>query len=270
MRRLKQDEAGKEKMNEILRNIAPLFKGMDKRVHAFRRDTYGELFKGYLDENKAFFSELNRALAAGEEGDLSYELPSVIAGYVKEELEQISGKRKREAAQLDYNMFMAVYFLPAILECKQESARMLAGCICAIWGETFKGNRIQWADHASIVSGFRTKLCYITTAVCQSLQKPEDCHELELLRGYRDGYLLQNGKAALVEEYYNIAPTIVRRIEKLPDAKEKYLYIWERYLKPCVEAIENGELEVCGAVYTEMVEELRQQFLVTAAMKTKK
>lgn len=257
-------------MNDILRNIAPLFAGMEERVRDFRRETYGELFRGYLKENEAFFAELNRALAAGEEGDLSYELPDVITEYVKDNLEQLSRKRKREAAQLNYNMFMAVYFLPAILEGKQDGARMLAGCICGKWGETFKGNHIQWADYASVSSGFRTKLCYITTAVCRSLHKPEDCYELELLRGYRDNYLFRNGKAALVKEYYNIAPTIVRRIEKSPDAEEKYFYLWERYLKPCIKAIEDGELEACGAVYTRMVEELKQQYLVTAPVKTKK
>lgn len=257
-------------MNEILRNIAPLFGGMDKRIRAFRRETYEELFKEYLKENRTFFSELNRALTAGEEGDLSYELPTVIVTYVEDALGQISGKRKREAAQIDYNMFMAVFFLPAVLDGKQKGARMLAGCICGKWGKTFKGNRIQWADYESIASGFRTKLCYITTAVCRSLKKPEDCYELELLRSYRDGYLLQTGGDALVEEYYDIAPTIVRRIEKSPDAGNEYLYLWERYLRPCVSAIENGEMEACKAIYVEMVEELKRQYVVTAAVKTGK
>lgn len=251
-------------MNETLRNIAPLFEGMDKRNHAFKRETYADTFQSYREENGGFFLELDRALAAGQQEELSWELAGAVTGYVKETLGAVREKRRREAAQLNYNMFMAVYFLPAILEGKQNGAKELADSICAKWAETFPGNRIQSADFATIQSGFRTKMCYITTAVCKSLHKPEDCRELELLRGYRDGYLMRHGGAALVEEYYDIAPTIVKRINKLPDAEREYRYLWERYLKPCVAAIENGEPEVCGGTYTEMVEELKRKYVATA------
>lgn len=251
-------------MNETLRNMAPLFEGMDKRNHAFKRETYADTFQSYREENGGFFRELNQALAAGQQEELSRELAGAVTGYVKETLGAVREKRKREAAQLNYNMFMAVYFMPAILEGKQNGARELTDSICAKWAETFHGSRIQSADFATIQSGFRTKLCYITTAVCKSLHKPEDCRELELLRGYRDGYLLRHGGAALVEEYYDIAPTIVKRIGKSPDAGSKYRYLWERYLKPCVAAIENGNSEACGEIYAEMVEELKRQYVVTA------
>lgn len=251
-------------MNETLRNIAPLFDRMDYRIHAFKRETYGEIFRGYLEENEEFFGELDRALAAGGQEELSHELAKVVVGYVKEALGAIAGKGKREAAQLDYNMFMAVYFMPAILEGRQSGAKELTDCVCGKWAEVFPGNRIQSADYASIVSGFRTKLCYITTAVCRSLDKPENCYELELLRDYRDDYLRQNGGEALIEEYYDVAPTIVKRIDKSADAQEKYRYIWERYLKHCVVAIEKGELKACGETYVEMVEELKKQYVVTA------
>lgn len=253
-----------KQMNEILKNMPPLFYGMNERIHAFKRETYEEIFRRYMEENREFFKELNRALETEEQEEVSRCVTDAVIEYVKSSLDAVNGKRKRETLQLNYNMFMAVYFLPAILEGKQNGAKEVADCICAKWAEVFKGNHIQSAEFSTIVSGFRTKLCYITTAVCRSLQKPENCYELELLRNYRDGYLMQNGKAALVEEYYNIAPTIVKRIDKSSDAQEKYQYIWEHYLQSCIADIETGRLEACGETYVEMVEELKRQYLVTA------
>ena len=73
--------------------------------------------------------------------------------------------------------------------------------------------------------------CYITTAVCKSLNKPDDCYELNLLREYRDQYLMGTKDGEICKEYYNIAPTIVKRIDRSPDASEIYADIWEKYFK---------------------------------------
>ena len=73
-------------MTETLRTMAPLFEGMDKRNHAFKRETYADTFQSYREENDDFFRELNRALAAGQQEELSRELAGAVTGYVKETL----------------------------------------------------------------------------------------------------------------------------------------------------------------------------------------
>ena len=95
--------------------------------------------------------------------------------------------------------------------------------------------------------------CYITTAVCESLNKPDDCYELTTLRKYRDEYLLstESGRE-IVEEYYNIAPTIVKRIGRQDDAGEIYRGIWDEYLSPCIHLIEKGRKEECKDRYSEI------------------
>ena len=125
------------------------------------------------------------------------------------------------------------------------------------------GSKIGHSDAASIENGFKKGVfCYITTAVCKSLNKPDDCYELNLLREYRDQYLMgtKDGEI-LVKEYYNIAPTIVKRIDRSPDASEIYADIWEKYLKPCVRLIEAGEQEECRELYTKMVRSLEKKYL---------
>lgn len=252
-------------MNETFRNLAPLFERMEEMLHDFKRETYSDIFQRYLKEHKDFFDELNRNLAAGEAEGFIDAFAQQVVDYVANTLEAMVGKGKREKAQLNYNMFMAVYLMPAILEGKQKGAQALTDGICEKWAGAFKGNHIKSADYATIASGFRTKLCYITTAVCKSQHKPDDCYELELLRDYRDRYLMKTPEGAqIVEKYYDVAPTIVKRINKSADAEEKYQYIWEHYLKQCIVAIENGDLEVCGKTYMDMVEELCGQYMTTA------
>lgn len=250
-------------MNEMLKNVAPLFDDMDVMIHAFNRSTYASAFQSYLEKHKGFFDGLNRELAEDAE-HLPKEFSEAIIAFAKEKMEKISGKGKKENCQLNLNMFMATYFMPAILEGKQEKAQMLTDAICAEWAENFKGNHIKSADFATISGGFKSRLCYVTTAVCKSLHKPEDCYELETLRHYRDEYLMhEEGGRELVEKYYDIAPTIVKRIDKTADADEKYRYIWENYLKPCIMAIENGKLAECRETYIDMVEELQDEYMIT-------
>lgn len=257
-------------MDETLKNLAPLFEQMEDMLHDFKRETYAEVFQKYLETNQLFFTELNCRLETEEKQAFADTFAQMVVDYVAGVLGEISAKIKREKEQLNYNMFMAVYFMPAILEGKKEGAKQLTDCICEKWVRSFKGNSIKSAEYATIASGFRTKLCYITTAVCKSLQKTEDCYELKLLRNYRDQHLrLQPEGERMIEKYYDVAPTIVKRIDKSDDAKEKYRYIWEHYLKPCIAAIESGELEVCGNTYRNMVEELRGQYMITEKQEEK-
>lgn len=104
--------------------------------------------------------------------------------------------------------------------------------------------------------------CYITTAVCGSLGKSDDCYELMAFRDFRDSWLRrQEDGETLVSEYYATAPRIVSVIERLSDAKEIYRAIWNNYLAPCLGHIERKEFAQCKALYMQMVFDLKAQFL---------
>ena len=103
--------------------------------------------------------------------------------------------------------------------------------------------------------------CFITTAVCGSLQKPDDCYELTSFRTFRDGWLsAQPDGAALIDEYYAVAPPIVRAIDALPDAKEIYRGIWDKYLAPCLVMLEAKNMRGCKETYVKMVRDLQARF----------
>lgn len=103
--------------------------------------------------------------------------------------------------------------------------------------------------------------CFITTAVCGSFGKPDDCFELTAFRKFRDDWLnAQPDGKALIAEYYAIAPRIVANINRLADAKEIYKHIWQKYLAPCLNFIERGDNDSCKSKYVEIVCELKKQY----------
>lgn len=103
--------------------------------------------------------------------------------------------------------------------------------------------------------------CFITSAVCESFGKPDDCYELTAFRTFRDSWLKdQPGGEALIEEYYRIAPGIVSQIDSQPDRQAIYQSIWETYLVPCLRYIESEQFEQCKQSYESMVNDLKERY----------
>lgn len=103
--------------------------------------------------------------------------------------------------------------------------------------------------------------CFITTAVCESFGKPDDCFELTTFRKFRDVYLAaQPDGKSLIAEYYAIAPRIVQNINKRADSAQIYKDIWKKYLAPCLSFIQSGDNLACKNKYVEMVRELKKKY----------
>lgn len=99
-------------------------------------------------------------------------------------------------------------------------------------------------------------LCFLTTAVCQYKGLPDDCHELEVLRAFRDNHLLTNAQGSkLVEQYYSIAPKITKHLSEEADLE----IIWCA-VSNCVLAIESQQYQQAINTYKTMVESMYDKF----------
>ena len=104
--------------------------------------------------------------------------------------------------------------------------------------------------------------CFVTTAVCDSLGKPDDCAELTAFRNFRDGWLTaQPDGKSLIAEYYSVAPKIVDKINCLADSAQIYDSLREKYLEPCLNFIKRGDNFACKEKYIEMIRELKSRYL---------
>ena len=208
-------------------------------------------------QNQELFYELREALG-DENNDNLERIAQIIPEYVSEYLAQYPSKRKREVHQVDHNMNMVCYYLPII----HSIDSTLAERTVEIWNEKMTRSKIGLSTIEGIDGGFKKGFCYITTAVCETLGKGDDCPELTMLREYRDQYLLSTSEGErIVDSYYNIAPTIVNRINKEEHSKKIYKEILTTYIQPCLTLIEMEKNEECKRLYSDMVLTLEKKYM---------
>lgn len=238
-----------------------LLYGIENPMQYFKKALYMEFFNKYVFENAKNLAVLEQAyLAIDDPKDMMERVAEPLVARVEEDLQARRG-RKKEDLQMDYNLSMVVYVFPALLETNEKSGQAWIDVLAAVWKKHFPKTELKSATAKEINAGFRYRFCYITTAVCESKNKPDDCYELSLLRSFRDDYLLQSAQGeAMVHEYYDVAPSIVKHIGKRTDADKIYEGIWQQYLSPCIRLIESGQNEKCVDLYRHMVYELKDLY----------
>ncbi len=108
--------------------------------------------------------------------------------------------------------------------------------------------------------------CFITTATCTSLHKGDNCEELMAMRAFRDRMKEQDvGVKKLIEEYYRIAPEIVRRIDADKDAAEEYRSLWSNCIEKTYGLIRERRYGEATLAYIDMVEGLSRKYHVPLA-----
>lgn len=195
------------------------------------------------------------------------------AAQIAKEFGRILGKRIMHAGRVDGakkpkldDRFDAVYmfvafFIPSALKCERPFSEPLADSLVNTWNERFPEQKIKKATYEKINDGFKYKLCFITTAVCQSLGKPDHCRELTAFRSFRDEWLaMQPGGLGLINQYYLLAPLIVNEIDRKKEAPAIYNEIWQTYLSRCLAQYQNGQLKECLHTYETMFYSLSGRF----------
>ena len=228
----------------------------------YTKDMYEGAFQQYYDKNCMLFESLENGYNSVIDKEQYIEnMANALGDAAVRFLDGISKRGDRQAKLLDFNFALAAYVFPAVLKYGGNSSRPLAEAVHKVWKEHFPKTNVHISDYDGIMKGFKRKSCYITTAVCETFKKPDDCYELTLLRDYRDNYLMnQEEGEEIVQEYYNLAPTIVKHINKKRDSKKIYAEIWSDYLSPCISLIEEGKNEECQELYVKMVRGLQKLY----------
>lgn len=102
--------------------------------------------------------------------------------------------------------------------------------------------------------------CFLTTACVKYYGLPDNCYQLKTLRNFRDNYLKnQKEGGALVQEYYSLAPILVKLLNR--DSKKEKLFegIFQQINLAC-DLIEKDENEKAKALYINVVINLSKYF----------
>ncbi|MDD2981362.1 MAG: hypothetical protein PHN80_15520, partial [Hespellia sp.] len=174
--------------DEIGQSLIELYDEIFVNTKRLKKKTYKDDISYYKEKYKELFADIKGICDNGDETRflaIAEAVPSRVFQY----LSDIKSKRKRNLELLDYNLAMVSFFVPLIGEVKSDGAEQLTDCMVDAWNKTFPETKIGKASVESINGGFKSSLCYVTTAVCRSMNKPDDCYELTMLREYRDKYL---------------------------------------------------------------------------------
>ncbi len=258
------------KANEIYARLhfnEILFEHLHIMEH-FSRSEYASSFDNYKRQCRPALETVDRyAMVSEDQGEaLMHELAAGLVKAVDEAVAADPSLRSKNARAMkldQYKMILAVYAIPMAQEQKLSIGGRLADILVEEWISAHPKSRIAKGNYQDMVVGFKKgKMCFITTAVCESFGKPDDCYELTSFREFRDTYMLGTPEGrALVEEYYDVAPAIVTCIDLGEDRAAVYKGIWREWLSPCLSDIEAGRMEACGRRYREMVERLKGRYL---------
>lgn len=104
--------------------------------------------------------------------------------------------------------------------------------------------------------------CFISTVICEYFKMSDSCSELNTLRKFRDTWLRnQQDGPQLISQYYNSAPVLVSKLKLSPNFAQYCQYLWDNYLHPCLEYIQNQQYESCKVRYIEMYQYLTRTLI---------
>ncbi len=241
-----------------------MYESAEEQMPFFKRNLYEQAFKKYSASINDILEEINSELEGKpEDFVLNYcdEFASLFVKRFKGEYDLLTKKGKKHSYVTDHNTPLVIYVFPAILEYSAKWCKPLVEAIVGLWNKTFTEVTISYGSYNDIKGGFKSKLCYVTTAVCESRNQDDNCYELSLLRNYRDNILAkEEGGEEIIHQYYNVAPTIVKRINRLDNSKEVYDSLYRNYILNCIKCIENKDYDECKQTYIKMVSELKSKY----------
>ena len=96
--------------------------------------------------------------------------------------------------------------------------------------------------------------CFITTAICESENKPDNCAELTTLRKWRDEKLAKmDGGQDCIQHYYDIAPAICEKLKARKDSVIVFHTLKNAFLIPAIDSIEKGDDAAAFQTYVNMI-----------------
>ncbi len=253
---------------KALAGIALLIENSEYNMMNFTKDRYEASFEKYVETCKPILqaAEDYTTLTEVSKESVIEEISQGIIEATKVKIDE-QGKAYKGFAQSriidQYRFFLAIYTVPMIRYLRYGISETLADAILEKWRRLYPKHEFNKGSYEDLVAGFKRKgFCFITTAVCEFMEKPDDCYELTLFRNFRDTYMqATEDRQALVKEYYQVAPAIVAIINAQPSRDIIYTSIWRKYLQPCLEDIEQNRLEDCEKHYVNMINKLKKDYL---------
>ncbi len=244
-----------------LRGMETMIADPSGLIQTFKRGAYEGGFQKFYLKQVPVFDAIEHLYTTVVEKDTMLDNMAEAFAASGDALMQSAPRKDKAVMNINLSLAVAGFVFPSILKYNGESSKPLIEAIQKRWKEHFPKSNISAAPYEDIEKGFHRKWCYITTAACHYRGMEDDCEELNLLRAYRDTYMMSRPEGAqLIHDYYDIAPSIVKHINSRSDCSVIYDDLWDRYISPCITNIREGRMEECLDSYTDMVYEMKEKY----------
>lgn len=232
----------------------------------FNRLEYIPSFSKYISACGKVFDELNSAAIldmSRRDKFIDTLINKLISGLEADWQQNPEWNRKKSQKEIidRDKMVIAIYLVPMVGKLGYFVSEDFNNRLQKAWAEKYPKHIFYVGSYDKIIGSYeaKLKLCFITTAVCQNSGKADDCYELTTLRSFRDNWLAHTEDGPeLIDKYYNIAPAIVTCMELTGG---NYDALNDKYIRPCVRDIENGDMLSCRNRYINMVRDLESKYL---------
>lgn len=236
-------------------------------VDCFKKNLYPSVIDDYKKSTSDILASLETIclLRETESETIIDEATSKFIKGIQDSLEanpKLKSKSEIKTEIENIKYIITLFTVPMIQEQALSISKPLVETIHSKWNETYPKSFFKIGTFEEINNGFKRKgFCYITTAVCETLNKDDDCYELIMFRQFRDQYLRKEEEGeGLVQEYYQMAPKIVEKINQNEGKSAVYTEIWDKYLSSCLNRIEQGDNAGCKELYVEMMYDLNSKW----------
>ena len=145
------------------------FGGYQKKI---MRDVFFEAFETYETGCAPVIQELARGVAPEQQTQLLGRAAAAM-------LDELEAGWQKKGDMEDEKIVLAIFFVPMVRKQQLPISEEFVTILQKQWVERYPKSPFYLGDYESISGGFRKKflgLCFITTAVCQELGKPDDRH----------------------------------------------------------------------------------------------
>ena len=255
-----------QEMDYLLRELPKTVVRYPQHYMKITKKEYPGAYDAYEAENAEIVAHLDACCAVAPEGTDAC-IHTLCVAYLDALDRHMAAdkrwKRGRSGVLFQYKLVLALFLCPMVKRLDLQTAEPFRSELQAEWLRRYPKEKWLPGDYDVLMEGFRKrKWCFITTAACRYERQSDDCAELTRLRGFRDGWLSgSEGGRVLIDEYYEIAPTLVACIDYCDAPELQYPRLQQKWLLPCCKAIDEGRYDDCRALYVDMVQTLKKQYL---------
>ena len=246
---------------QTLKEYTELYKHINKK-------DYAKYFAAYEAQHDRLLKRLDLVVTSAPEGveKASAQVVEVFLETLDRELhadKRYGSKMGNSTLLFEIKLVLALFLTPLVRKLHLAMAEPFREELQKQWLARYPKENWKAGDYEEIIGGFRKRrLCYLTTAVCSAEGKADDCAELTALRGFRDGWLKENGGQELIDRYYELAPTLVTIMDHCENSGEVYARLRTQWIDPCLDLLSRGENRACKEKYVSMVEYLQKRYRV--------